>query len=62
MKQIVMNVALGFDTFLLMRHGAKGKNDLGCYFCNDIVAPTNVNIRFLISHSFYVLDIAQSNP
>ena len=40
-----MNAALGFDTFLVMRHGArrelaKGAR-LGCYYCNDIVAPTN---------------------
>ena len=41
-----MNAALGFDTFLVMRHGvcrelAKGDR-LGCYYCNDIVAPADV--------------------
>ncbi|KAI1365757.1 hypothetical protein F5Y08DRAFT_303055 [Xylaria arbuscula] len=41
--KIVMNAALGFDTYVVMRHGAEPKdgNDktLGCYFCNDVVAP-----------------------
>ena len=44
-QQIVMNAALGFDTFLVMRHGPRAtlaKNGLGCYFCNDIVAPVDV--------------------
>lgn len=46
--QIVLNAALGFDTYLVMRHGARAKNTpaghhrLGCYFCNDIVAPADV--------------------
>ncbi|CEL04356.1 Putative Ubiquitin activating E1 enzyme-like protein [Aspergillus calidoustus] len=43
--KIVMNAALGFDTFVVMRHGiANDKNpgqELGCYFCNDVVAPMN---------------------
>ncbi|GAA5915712.1 hypothetical protein JCM8208_006425 [Rhodotorula glutinis] len=57
--KLVMNVALGFDTFLAMRHGlapspnspAHGppappastaspfRGRLGCYYCNDVVAP-----------------------
>ncbi|KAI1850775.1 hypothetical protein JX266_004057, partial [Neoarthrinium moseri] len=41
--KIVMNAALGFDTFVVMRHGPEPKEDnektLGCYFCNDVVAP-----------------------
>lgn len=44
--QIVMNAALGFDTFLVMRHGARASTStgtrLGCYYCNDIVAPADV--------------------
>ena len=44
--KIVMNAALGFDSFVVMRHGAKlgeqGGQDLGCYFCNDVVAPMDV--------------------
>lgn len=61
-KQVI-NAALGFDSYLVMRHGTKSTNnvntkgdvgslhldgfrkidccDLGCYFCNDIVAPGN---------------------
>jgi ubiquitin-like modifier-activating enzyme ATG7 len=59
-RKIVMNCALGFDTYLVMRHGMKewtghrnqqmhlealkaGRSvtgsGLGCYFCNDVVAP-----------------------
>lgn len=43
--KIVINAALGFDTFVVIRHGPEPKNEgettLGCYFCNDIVAPGN---------------------
>uniref|UniRef100_A0AAZ3QZZ3 Ubiquitin-like modifier-activating enzyme ATG7 n=1 Tax=Oncorhynchus tshawytscha TaxID=74940 RepID=A0AAZ3QZZ3_ONCTS len=66
-RKLVVNSALGFDTFVVMRHGLKkpkpcGPGDssdpssssslpaaslfsnipghrLGCYFCNDVVAP-----------------------
>ncbi|GAA6056105.1 hypothetical protein JCM3770_001970 [Rhodotorula araucariae] len=55
--KLVMNVALGFDTFLAMRHGlpllkdpsaasaapassaSPFRGQLGCYYCNDVVAP-----------------------
>lgn len=40
LNKIVINAALGFDSYLVMRHGVKG-NHLGCYFCNDVVAPTD---------------------
>jgi len=59
-KKLVINSALGFDSFLVMRHGIKsdkvqesqqfimGSNipasQLGCYYCNDIVAPGNSTI------------------
>ncbi|XP_046408328.1 ubiquitin-like modifier-activating enzyme ATG7 [Ischnura elegans] len=59
--KLAINAALGFDTFLVMRHGMRpahsapsaaappmdftakliGGEQLGCYFCNDIVAPGN---------------------
>lgn len=72
-SQLVINAALGFDTFVVMRHGLKkpkqsepgdacfnntaGSSDLlgsslfsnipgyklGCYFCNDVVAPGDVS-------------------
>ena len=45
--KIVMNAALGFDSFVVMRHGtssgSKLGQDLGCYFCNDVVAPADVS-------------------
>ncbi|WFD36696.1 dCMP deaminase [Malassezia cuniculi] len=37
----VVNAALGFDTFVVMRHGVGDAPRLGCYFCSDVVAPTN---------------------
>ncbi|KAI4154370.1 MAG: hypothetical protein L6R39_001397 [Caloplaca ligustica] len=43
--KIVMNAALGFDSFLAMRHGKgtpeAGGQELGCYFCSDVVAPAD---------------------
>lgn len=46
--KLVMNAALGFDSFVVMRHGMGDRqrrgHDLGCYFCNDVVAPSNVSL------------------
>lgn len=43
-----MNAALGFDSYLVMRHGARSSlskgERLGCYYCNDIVAPADVSL------------------
>lgn len=46
--KIVLNAALGFDTYVVMRHGTLDEDEddpgqeLGCYFCNDVVAPADV--------------------
>ena len=47
--KIVLNAALGFDTYVVMRHGVSDDKspgqELGCYFCNDVVAPADVGLR-----------------
>lgn len=43
-NKIVINAALGFDSYLVMRHGSvkqKDEDRLGCYYCNDVVAPSD---------------------
>jgi len=42
----LINAALGLDGWLVMRHGGSPSTTsdhvrLGCYFCNDVVAPDN---------------------
>uniref|UniRef100_A0A914V8T1 Ubiquitin-like modifier-activating enzyme Atg7 N-terminal domain-containing protein n=1 Tax=Plectus sambesii TaxID=2011161 RepID=A0A914V8T1_9BILA len=53
--QIALSVALGFDSFVIVRHGVGSQDDiapiqsgnlvpgdqLGCYFCSDVTAPGN---------------------
>lgn len=48
-NKVLINAALGLDSWLVMRHGG-GINQgatrldqqrLGCYYCNDVVAPEN---------------------
>lgn len=45
MGKLVLNAALGFDSFVVLRHGvtnmAEPEKELGCYFCNDVVAPAD---------------------
>ena len=58
--KLVMNAALGFDTFVVMRHGVKNKDlppdrELGCYFCNDVVAPADVRLLYLYAPFFLSL-------
>lgn len=56
--QLTINAALGFDTYLVQRHGvpnnlsvddplqtSKSAQKLGCYFCNDVVAPGDVGLQ-----------------
>lgn len=57
--KLVMNAALGFDTYVVMRHGATPKEEgsektLGCYFCNDVVVATDVS--FLVGFIYYILE------
>ena len=48
-NKICLTIALGFETYLVMRHGLSptvhnpeiNGARLGCYFCNDVVAPRN---------------------
>jgi len=45
-NKIIVNAALGFDSFVVMRHGSRSTSGLknpklGCYFCNDVVAPAD---------------------
>jgi ubiquitin-like modifier-activating enzyme ATG7 len=43
--KLCINTALGFNTYLVMRHGCgvdhASSSRLGCYFCNDVMAPAN---------------------
>lgn len=79
--QVAINAALGFDTYLVMRHGAgpfvgcessdnassssAGQTlRLGCYFCNDVVAPLDVcilslweTVSVLRVHNFLFTDL-----
>jgi len=64
LSKIAINAALGFDSYTVQRHGTRDildpstpnlaaqnllGQDLGCYFCNDVTQPGNVNIYSLYS-------------
>jgi len=40
-NKMLINAALGLDSWLVMRHGGNDDKRLGCYFCNDVCAPEN---------------------
>ncbi|PIL27992.1 hypothetical protein GSI_09936 [Ganoderma sinense ZZ0214-1] len=50
--KVVLNARLGLDMFLVMPHGARKPDAelkrLGCYDCNDIVAPSDEEFRTLL--------------
>ena len=41
-NKIVITAAIGFGSFLIVRHG-NNENKLGCYFCTDIVTPSDTS-------------------
>jgi ubiquitin-like modifier-activating enzyme ATG7 len=64
--QIVLCCAVGFDSYVIIRHGVPTEetnspstkyknllsgNKLGCYFCNDVVAPGDVCLDNTIFYS-----------
>jgi ubiquitin-like modifier-activating enzyme ATG7 len=61
-NKLVLNAALGFDTWVVMRHGVFAEDreatTLGCYFCNDVVAPADVSLspeKLSLANSFHSL-------
>lgn len=58
-NKIVVNAALGFDGFLVMRHGSRSSGGvegpkLGCYYCNDVVAPADVSLSALYQYPLFL--------
>lgn len=40
-QRIALTVALGFDSFVIQRHGLTDADNQSCYFCHDVVGPVN---------------------
>ena len=43
-NKLVINAALGFESYVVLRHGRNAEN-LGCYFCTDVVVPGDVSLK-----------------
>ena len=68
----MLTAALGFDSYVVIRHGiytmgeSTPEESLGCYFCNDVVAPGDVSwevallSNFIFFHFFFVWDFKRS--
>lgn len=63
----MLNAALGFDSYLVMRHGGRSSSssgtasNLGCYYCNDVVAPADVRPSHHRTHHLTDIEIAVSD-
>lgn len=53
-QKMVFTVGLGFDSFVVMRHGMRNiPQKSSCYFCHDVIGPTDVIYSFRLSFSLF---------